>query len=112
MRYGMNLLLWTGMVGEEHFPLFEKLRQWGFDGVEIPLIDADEAVLPKMRDCLADLGLACTTATICTPTENPIDEDPAIRRAALDRIKRRIDWSATLCGMSFSSMFAWKVSYR
>jgi D-psicose/D-tagatose/L-ribulose 3-epimerase len=96
MRYGMNLLLWTGMVGEEHFPLFDKLQQWGFDGVELPLIDSDEAVLPKIKTCLDDLGLASTTATICTPHENPIHEDPAIRRAALDRIKRRIDWTATL----------------
>jgi D-psicose/D-tagatose/L-ribulose 3-epimerase len=96
MRYGMNLLLWTGMVGEEHFPLFEKLRQWGFDGVELPIIDADESILPRIRTCLNDLGLASTTATISTREENPIDENPAVRGAALDRIRRRIDWTVAL----------------
>ena len=39
MKYGMNLLLWTGDVTEEHFPLLEKIKGWGFDGVELPFFD-------------------------------------------------------------------------
>lgn len=96
MRYGMNLLLWTGTVTEEHFPLMEKIKEWGFDGVELPLIDADEKLLPSIRRCMDDLGLASTTGSICTAETNPIDEDPAIRKAGLDRIKKRIDWTAAL----------------
>src|SRR2546430_1076881 len=34
MKYGMNLLLWTGNVTAEHFPLLAKLKAAGFDGVE------------------------------------------------------------------------------
>ena len=35
MRISMNLLLWTGFITSEHFPLLAKLKQTGFDGVEL-----------------------------------------------------------------------------
>ena len=49
MRFGMNLLLWTGHVTTEHFPLFAKLKQASFDGVEVPLLfQGDEAHYKKV----------------------------------------------------------------
>ena len=35
MKTSMNLLLWATHVTEQHFPLLGKLKQTGFDGVEI-----------------------------------------------------------------------------
>src|SRR5262245_21440522 len=32
VKYGMNLLLWTGHVAEEHFPLLAALKKTGYDG--------------------------------------------------------------------------------
>ena len=37
MKLGINFLLWTVHVDEQHFPLFNKLKSVGYDGVEIPL---------------------------------------------------------------------------
>jgi D-psicose/D-tagatose/L-ribulose 3-epimerase len=39
MKIGFNLLLWTGHVTEENFPVIEKLKAAGYDGVEIPIFD-------------------------------------------------------------------------
>ena len=39
MKYGMNLLLWSGNMGEEIYPVFEKLKEMGYDGVELPIFD-------------------------------------------------------------------------
>ena len=41
MKYGINLLLWGANIGEPHYPLLEKLKSWGFDGVEIPMFGPD-----------------------------------------------------------------------
>ena len=41
MKVGMNLLLWTGAAGKEHYPIFKQLKAWGFDGVEIPMFSTD-----------------------------------------------------------------------
>ena len=37
MQIGMNMLLWTTQVTEEHHGLIEDLKAAGFDGIEIPL---------------------------------------------------------------------------
>ena len=42
VKYGMNLLLWTSDVSEEHFPLFAQLKEIGYDGVELPVFDLSE----------------------------------------------------------------------
>src|SRR5258708_609279 len=113
MKYGMNLLLWTGGVTDAHFPLLANIKKWGFDGAEIPLFDAEESQLKRTRDELHNLGLKSTSVCICTPETNPIDESASVRQLAMDHMKQRIDWSAaigaeTLCGPFHSALGALK----
>ena len=70
MKIGMNLLLWTGHVTEEHYPHLERIKAAGFDGVEIPLFQSEEAHYTKLRRQLDQLGLECTAVTISTPEAN------------------------------------------
>jgi D-psicose/D-tagatose/L-ribulose 3-epimerase len=111
MKLGMNLLLWTAGVTEEHYPLLGQLRSYGFDGVELPLFAAEEAQLRAVGRELDNLGLGRTAVCVCTPEANPIDPDPAVRRAALDHMKQRIDWCVAagvelLCGPFHSALGA------
>ena len=39
MRFGMNLLLWTGQMHDGMLPVLEMLKRLGYDGVEIPIFD-------------------------------------------------------------------------
>lgn len=96
MKIGMNLLLWTGHVDESHFPTLAKLKQAGFDGVEIPLFGGDIAHYKKVKAELDQLGLACSTVTVMTPEANPISPDASIRAAAVERLKWAIDINQTL----------------
>src|SRR5262245_43532738 len=48
MKIGMNLLLWTTHVTEEHFPLLAKLKKAGYDGVELPLFEGDATHYRKL----------------------------------------------------------------
>ena len=41
MKYGMNLLLWSGEVTDDLLPVCEQLRGMGYDGVELPLFNLD-----------------------------------------------------------------------
>src|SRR5258708_25924855 len=96
MKYGMNLLLWTTHVTEEHFPILEKLKKTGFDGVEIPLFEGDVAHYQKVRKELDNLGLGCTVVTVATPAANPISADAAVREAAVSLLTQKLDLAATL----------------
>jgi D-psicose/D-tagatose/L-ribulose 3-epimerase len=98
MKYGMNLLLWTTHVTAEHFPLFAKLKQTGFDGVEIPLFQGDEGHYKKIGQELKNLGLGCTTVSCCGPDNNPVSPDAAVRQKASEHHKWAIGMTATLGG--------------
>ena len=98
MKTGMNLLLWTGHVTKEHFPLLGKLKQTGFDGVELPLFEGDAAHYKMLAKELSNLGLACTTVTVVGPEASPISPEAKVRAAALDRHKWAIEMTALLGG--------------
>ena len=91
MKYGMNLLLWTTDVNEEHYPILESLKGMGYDGVELPIFDMDVDKFTAIGKQLDAVGLERTAVTVCTGEENPISPDEKIRKAGLERLKKAID---------------------
>ena len=77
MKIGMNMLLWTGHVSQEHVPILKALKATGFDGVEVPVFDvSDEAHYRRMAAVLDDLGLERTVvAIIPDEAHSPISPD-------------------------------------
>ncbi|WP_296457764.1 sugar phosphate isomerase/epimerase [Rubinisphaera sp.] len=105
----MNLLLWTAGVTEDHFSLLDDIKSWGYDGVELPMFDFDLGMNQKIGEKLKSTGLGATAVTVCTPEENPISPDVAIRQAGLERLKRAIDacqaaGAEKLCGPIHSAL--------
>jgi D-psicose/D-tagatose/L-ribulose 3-epimerase len=105
MKTGMNLLLWTTHVTADHFPVLEKLKKAGFDGVEIPVFEGDTAHFQNLRKQLDNLGLGCTAVTVVNEAANPISEDAAVREAAVERIKWVVDMTAALGGEVLAGPF-------
>ena len=64
MKTGMNLLLLTTHVTSDHYPILAQLKKTGFDGVEIPLFEGDEAHFRGVRKELDNQGLKCTVVTV------------------------------------------------
>jgi D-psicose/D-tagatose/L-ribulose 3-epimerase len=96
MKIGMNLLLWATHVTEEHYRYLEKIKSTGFDGVEIPIFAGDDAHYQKLRQKLDELQLQSSTVTVATPEASAISPDPAIRKAATQRLKTIVRHSAIL----------------
>jgi D-psicose/D-tagatose/L-ribulose 3-epimerase len=96
MKIGMNLLLWTGHVTEEHYPILRKIKEAGFDGVEVPIFAGDNAHYQKLRKELDNVGLGCTTVTVVGPEANPISPDASVRKAAVERLAQVIEQNAIL----------------
>ena len=57
MKFGMNVLLWTDNLTQEHRPILEKLKAMGYDGVELPIFDLNPDKFAAMGRWLDDLGL-------------------------------------------------------
>jgi D-psicose/D-tagatose/L-ribulose 3-epimerase len=98
MKVGMNLLLWTGHVGDEHLPVIEALKATGFDGVEVPVFDpSDVSHYRRLGGQLGDLGLERTAvALIPDEAHSPISPDGAARQGGIDHLRRVIDCCAAL----------------
>ena len=103
MKIGFNMLLWTTHIVEEHFPLFEQLKQAGYDGVEIPVFEGDVAHFQKVSKVLKDTGLTATAISVIPDQQhNPISAEAGHREAAVDYFKWVIDCSKALCANMLS----------
>ena len=98
MKVGMNLLLWTTHVTDEHLPLLAKLKNTGYAGVEVPVFEGDAAHFKNLGQELKSHGLGCTTVTVVSERANPISPDAAVREAAVERLRWTVDMTAALGG--------------
>lgn len=96
MKYGFNLLLWTGHVTEEHVPIFKALKKAGYDGVEFPLFEGTPDHYARLGEHLDKIGLERTTVSVLGAGHNPLSPDKAQQAAALERAKWAVDCSAAL----------------
>ena len=108
MKFGMNLLLWTGELHDQLLPTLQTLKKMGFDGVELPLFNTglDYAAWGRR---LNDLGLGRTSVTVRNQEDNPISPDAAVRAKGVENTKRAIDCTKavgaeTLCGPYHSAL--------
>ncbi|MCK4998569.1 MAG: sugar phosphate isomerase/epimerase [Anaerohalosphaera sp.] len=110
MKIGLNFLLWTTHVTDEHFHLFEMLKQNGYDGAEIPVMSGNIDHYKILSDVIKDNGLECTCCTALPgPHADPISPDKSVRQAGLDYLKWCIDCVAALgsnilCGPTFQAL--------
>jgi len=93
MKYGMNLLLWTGEMNDGMIPVLHMLKSYGYDVVELPIFNTglDYA---RWGMTLDDIGLSRTAVTVRTADDNPISPDKAIRQKGIDATKKVLDCCA------------------
>lgn len=110
MKIGLNLLLWTTCVTEEHYPQIKRLKDLGYDGVEIPVMSGELADYKKLGSILKDLGLECTCSTALPgPQADPISPEAGIQQAGLDYLTWCIDCvealdAKILCGPTYQAL--------
>lgn len=95
MKYGMNLLLWTGELHDGLLPVLESLKRLGYDGVELPIFNfsLDYAAWGKRLD---QLGLARTAVTVRGEADNPISPDASVRGKGVAATRQTLDCCAAL----------------
>ena len=109
MKYGMNLLLWTGELNDGLMPVLQQLKKIGYDGVEIPIFGGEPETFTPWGKRLDDLGFERTAVTIRTDENNPISPDAKIRAAGVEATKKTLDCCheagvQTLCGPYHSAI--------
>ena len=103
MKYGINLYLWADDMHDGLVPVLERLKEIGYDGVEVPIFDLNPDTWQLWSKRLDEIGLERTANTVIAPEHNPVSADPAVRMAAYEHMKRVVDCcaaagSSILCG--------------
>jgi D-psicose/D-tagatose/L-ribulose 3-epimerase len=91
MMLGISLFLWSDELTESHLPLLERLRESGYDGVEVPITHFDAAIWRSWRKRFEELGLVCLMNISHGAADNPISEDAHARSRAAETLRRAID---------------------
>ena len=94
MKFGMNLLLWTGAMNDDMIPVVASLKEMGYDGVEIPVFEDNIDLYTQWGAHLKEMGLECTAVTVRGEEDNPISADPAVRALGVENNKRALDNAA------------------
>lgn len=93
----MNTMLWGPDVsGDSYQPVFELLKEIGYEGVEIPLFDREVRKYANLGRRLDDLGLERLTVAARGRGDSPISSAPGVRERAVAATKANIDASAEL----------------
>lgn len=94
MKLGMNMLLWsTDVSGSEYQPVFERLKEIGFDGVEIPIFDREVEKYAELGARLGELGLERLAVSARGADDNPLAPD---RSEAVAATRANLDSAAAL----------------
>ncbi|KXF77898.1 isomerase [Paramesorhizobium deserti] len=106
MQVGINLLCLSGFITEAHLPQISRLKELGYDGVEVPVLSGDPAHYAWLAKELDALGLRRTsTSVIPSPDANPISSEAEIRRRGLKHLDWIMDCSLALESESIGGPF-------
>jgi len=79
MKFGVNAFLWTANFGPEHFDLLPKIKENGFDGIEVALIRPADFKAADIRRALKQYDLECTVCSVLPGELSLISADSSVR---------------------------------
>ena len=92
-KVGFNLLLWTASISDKMNPVAERLKNIGYDGVEVSMGELQRQPYFDFGKHLKSIDMEVTTVYAGGTEEDPISESPIVRQKALDKLKWVVDRS-------------------
>jgi D-psicose/D-tagatose/L-ribulose 3-epimerase len=87
MQYGVSTFLWVSPFDTHAFDLVHKVREMGFDIIEVPVENKSLIDWPKLKDLTKSLGLKVTISGAFGMDRDISSEDPGIRKNGLQYIE-------------------------
>jgi len=85
-RLGFSFLYFGGRTLAEHEPWLGRLRAHGYACAELPIVEATDADVVRLRAACEREGIARTCVGFAVPGSNPLARDPAERSAAVEHL--------------------------
>jgi D-psicose/D-tagatose/L-ribulose 3-epimerase len=108
MKYGINTFLWTANFDESHLELLPRIKEGGFDGVEIARFSFHDCPAGKIRRAIEANGLECT---FCTALTGQMSLATDAQGKTLVYLKDAIQWAAEAGAKVVAGPFCSAVGY-
>jgi len=87
VKFGVNTYIWSAGIDGEVLNLLPRIKERGFDGVELPMIHPNQVPAADIRRRLEENGLRCNFCSILPSDLSAISDDAAIRRRTLNHLR-------------------------
>jgi D-psicose/D-tagatose/L-ribulose 3-epimerase len=91
IKFGVSTWLWTSPFSTETTALFPRIREMGYDAVEIPVEDPALINAEKVREALAENGLQPIVCGAFGPSRDLTHEDPSYHQTSFAYIEACLD---------------------
>src|ERR1700751_356089 len=98
MKFAANTFIWSDHFGRSELSLLPKLKQAGFDGVEMPLIEPGSLRDPEIKHAIKNSGLECTFCSVLPEGLNALSDDERVRRKTREHLTNCIETAAEIGG--------------
>jgi D-psicose/D-tagatose/L-ribulose 3-epimerase len=96
VSFGVSTWLWTSPFNGDTLRLFPKIKEMGFDAVEIPVEDPGLIQTTEVKKALEDNGLKAIVCGAFGPTRDLTHEDPKFHKTCFDYLESCFKIAAAL----------------
>jgi D-psicose/D-tagatose/L-ribulose 3-epimerase len=94
MKFGANTFMWGVHFGPADFHRLPKIKEWGFDGIEFPVLDTQNFPAQAIRKELERVGLEATGVTVVPGGMHLGSSDASVRTRTREHLKTCIRLTA------------------
>ncbi|MFD3004036.1 sugar phosphate isomerase/epimerase family protein [Pontibacter toksunensis] len=91
IKFGVSTWLWTSPFSTDTVSLFPRIKEMGYEVVEIPVEDPALLDVEKVKQALEEHGLQPVVCGAFGPSRDLTHEDPAYHRTSFDYIEACLD---------------------
>lgn len=104
LKYAIHAYAWTSKWSNATLNLIDRAREYGFDFIEIPLMDIDLIDPQKIKERLEETGMGVVTSTALQDFQDVTSGDPDIRQRGIKYLIQCVKVSAKVGAKSFSGV--------
>jgi len=94
MKFGANTFIWSAAIDQAVEDMLPRIKEAGFDGIEVPLFRAADFPGAKVRQACEKYGLEANVCTILLDGMTLISDDAEVRRRTVTHLKDLIKTAA------------------
>jgi D-psicose/D-tagatose/L-ribulose 3-epimerase len=104
LTYAVHAYAWTSGWTSDDLPILDRAASLGLEALEVPLMELEGIDPAAIRERAAAAGIALLTSTACDARTDPTSEDPAVRRAAVEYLRRCVEATAAMGATLFTGV--------